>query len=174
MTRATRVLRALFCACIAVASNGCDGDDPDPAGPGNPLSLNPFSTATQPEAGEVRVQVRARVTEGLQGLDQAVQGGFATVIVSFSGSPGMGVGTPLLGTAGTPTCPGPTTIDISGTVLSVARAWLEADVVGIDFCVRNLMDQRTFASIVLTGLQLSNTVRTTCAPSGAIVACLSA
>lgn len=143
----------LLCAC-----------DELPAGADEvTLTLTEFQTDEPPDGPGFRVQMRARVTQGLEELQMAVQGGTAEAGVCLASAC---VDYALANGFAASTCPGMPVVNDGGTSLSIARAWLASNVVAIDFCVVGLTGQRQFESVVRFGTHTSNTVFTTCLPPG--------
>ena len=62
-------------------------------------------------------------------------------------------------------------IEVEGTGLGFSVAWLEGDVVGVDFCVDNVTARQVFEIRLMDGMGSSNVVQTVCEPSGALVFC---
>ncbi len=157
---------ALVCAS-ALALGGCGGDSGTPTSPSSLLMLQAFQTATQPGPSGIRVQMRARVTEGLSELRGATQSGTALGRVCLSGSCVDGPITSF----SEGMCAGVPTIQAADTQLGLATAWLDGDVFGVDFCVGSVTEQRVFTTTAIGGTSQSNTIQTTCTPSGALIIC---
>jgi primosomal replication protein N len=135
----------------------------DPSGTGGSLSVQSLSTATQPEPGGFRVQVRMRVGEGLNGLQQTTQTGTAggqVCVSGFCAERAMSSGVRNASCAG----------QFGETPVNLAGIWLDGDVVSVEFCARSSEGGRTFETTVSDGARRSNVVRTVCTPGGA---CLS-
>ena len=165
LPRSTTVL--LLGLTIVLALGGCDDSD-SPTDPTRPLFVQSFQTATQPEAGGLRVQVRMRVTEGLDALRQASQTGAGRAQVCLSVSCDTA---PISLGASEGMCSPGLPVEVDGTGMGLSVAWLEGDVVGVDFCVENVTDQRVFEIRLTDGMSSSNVVQTVCDPSGGLVFC---
>ena len=158
---------ALLGLAMALLLSGCD-DNESPTDPPGPLFVQSFQTATQPEAGSLRVQVRMQVIEGLDALRQASGAGAGRAQVCLSGSCDVG---PISLGASEGMCSGGLPIEVEGTGLGFSVAWLEGDVVGVDFCVENVTVRQVFEIRLMDGMGSSNVVQTVCDPSGALVFC---
>jgi hypothetical protein len=152
--------RSIACGLLAASCLGACDELPEGTDEVT-LTLAEFSTAPDPEAAGFRVQMRARVTAGLEELEDAVQGGTASAQVCLDGAC---VQYTVASGAAASTCPGMPVVNEGGTQLSISRAWLATNVVAFDFCVVNLIGQRQFQSVVRFGPVSSNIIFTTCLP----------
>ena len=162
-------LVATLSLCASTLVGCSDSDSPTaprviPTG----LTVDSFSTATQIEPGGFRIQVRMRVVEGLASLDRAVQQGSASAQTCMESGC---VGGSLTSTFGEASCPAGLRLGSAGTELGFGLAWLEGDVVGVDFCVSELAEGMTFETTLSDGLNRSNVVRTSCVEGFAGLTC---
>ena len=155
--RGVTFLIACLCAC---------GDD-GPTGSGA-LAVQPFSTATETGASGVLVQVRLRVTAGLNAFSTAVESGRAGAQVCEQQNCVSGL--VVLGTP-SPTCAAAPTTDVGSIQLGFAGAGFGGDAVGVDFCVQNLTNTTVFELTLTDGVNASNVTRTSCIPAGQGLVC---
>ena len=165
LQRSSRRLVLAFLV-IAIALGGCDSSSRSPTAPiasSGPLVVQSFQTATQVELSAVRVQLRVRVVSGLDSLRQATQSGFAVGRVCQGGSCDELM---LTTSFSEPSC--------AGVIpLGLAAAWLDDDVVGVDFCIPEVTVQEVYATSLGDGMSESNVVQTICSPSTFGVTCFS-
>ncbi len=141
----------------------CDDNDVTlgPTAPTGPLIVQSSGSATQIEPNDgFRVQVRMRVTSGLDSLAQAVRSGAARGQVCMSGTCDDSSLSPVFGEG---VCAGLPMIPAGDLRLGIAVAWMDGDSAGIDFCMENLTGEATFETSISDGLNNSNVIRTTCA-----------
>ncbi len=145
--------------------SACESDGDTPSKPSAGLTLQPFSTETNPDQIAIRVRVRARVTGGLTGLADAVRSGRAsTEVCADTCNSGPVVPGPVLGQCNT---------FVGAGVAEVASASLDGDEVSVEFCVPLQTTVQNYTSTVSDGTQQSNAVTTSCSLSGGILTCAS-
>ena len=159
------LVAAISCT-LALSLSGCNSTSStnSPVAPGGTLIVDSFQTATQVEANGLRVQLRFRVIGGLVELTQAAQTGAANSRVCLSGSC---VEELLSPTFSERTCEGVQKMPVANTALGLAAAWLDGDVVGVDFCIDPVGEQTDFETTVTDGRVRSNAIQTVCTPNGA-------
>ena len=104
-----------------------------------------------------------RVTAGLTDFADAVGAAGATSEVCAGGCVSrVVVAGPVIGDCDTAVWSGQP---------EIAIAWLDDDVVGVDFCVPTLTTVQVYETTILSGSQRSNTIETRCVLEGGILTC---
>ena len=161
-------LRFLLILLVLVVPACSDSDVSMPTAPTGALIVDSFQTSTQIETQGFRIQVRANVVSGLDALRTAARTGRASTEVCESGLceimdmiSGHREGDCSLIPAGT----------FQTSSFSVASSFLDADIVGVDFCVDDLVAQRAYGIRFGDGSDWSNTITMRCTQSNAGLVC---
>ena len=146
------------------AVSACDSVTDTPTKPSPALTVEVLSSATTLDQFAIGVQLRLRVTEGLEAFTNAVRSGAGQGEVCVDDECATQV--IVLGQVA-----GACNTAVGFGTVEMAAAWLDGDVVGIDFCVTTLTTAETYRTTVGDGQQQSNAVETDCAQGGGFLVC---
>ncbi len=163
MSWRTTVAFRVFLVGIATTLSACDSDPDSPTKPSPTLVIEELSTLTQLDQIAVRVELRMRVTAGLTDFADAVGSARATSeVCGDECASRVVVAGPVIGDCDTA---------VGSGQAEIAIAWMDDDVVGVDFCVPTLTTVQVYETTILSGSQRSNTIETRCAIEGGILTC---
>jgi len=165
--------RALFArpACWSIALvalvsvAGCDTEDM-PVKPSASLNVAPVSTSTSLEQIAIRVELSLRVDLGLAVLADAVTQRTARVDVCVGDECASEEIESRRDDAGCGTA-------VGGSRVEIASAWLDQDVVGVEFCVPTQTTAAAYETTIMADDASSNPITTSCGISGAFLECAS-
>ena len=148
--------------------SACDSAPDSPTKPDpvlTVLTVEPVSTDTQLQAIAYRVQLRLRVTSGLSEFADAVEtrDGRSEVCLDGCDSEVVVSGSVL----------GACDAAVGVATVEIGSAWLENDLVGVDFCVPTATVAATYRTTVTDSSQVSNTIETDCELVGGTLSCQS-
>ena len=149
-----------------VAVGGCDSNPDDPTKPSPTLMVATSSTETLSDGIAWRVELRLRVTDGLNALAEAVQSGDGRIEVCDAEMCAEDI-------LGSSPMMGPCQTAVGAGAVEIEAAWLDGEEVGINFCVPASTTAATYEITLSAGAQQSNIIETACSLDGAALSCVS-
>ena len=165
ITRRSRTAALGLCLIgMAVTLFACDSVPDSPTKPSPALTAQALSSDTQLQQIAYRVHLRLRVTSGLSDFVDAVQTGRGSSEVCR----GDGCTSEIVVSG---SISGQCDTAVGAATVEIAAAWLDGDLVGIDFCVPTATVSATYQTKITDGSQESNTIETRCELVGSRLSC---